>query len=126
MIKLKGRRLRDLSWTSIVFLFADIYGVGVHTRYSGDFGCEIDYVWTAAAAADGGPAVVNHSTGLSKWFADDEESAKWLLQRVFGLECPLAKFKDLPRLSFDTKEELELKLAAAGYDVRFRLTHRCG
>ena len=66
-------------------------------------------------------------TGLAKAKDTAEESAEWLVRQVFrygsDLEFPGLR---LPELSFSSREDLELKLAAAGVDPEFSLTHRSG
>lgn len=125
--ELGKRRLSDMSWLGIVHVFAELCGVDVKARYSGGYWCEVDYSWTKPLNADGGPSVLTYCTGLSKGYPDEEESARHLLRGVFrytGAET--GPFKALPRLEFETKEELELKLAAANFDPEFMLTHRSG
>lgn len=124
----KKRRLSDLPWLGIVHVFAELCGVAVDVRYFVEYGCEVDYKWRERVNGDGGPTVHSYQTGLSKMFDDEEKSAKHLLQGLFRhyARDGIGPFKGLPEISFETKEELEMKLVAAGYDPEFMLAHRCG
>ena len=116
----RGRELTELSWLELVHVFAELLGADVSTTYSAGYDCRIDYVYTTSEG-------VSCCTGLSKPAGTAEESAEHLLREVFKYMADL-NFPglQLPKLNFDTKEDLAVKLAAAGVDPEFSLTHGSG
>lgn len=115
-----GRSFADLSWLEIAHVFAGMVGAHVVLEYISGYSCSVDYHYTTR---DG----VHSCTGLAKIKDTAEESAEWLMRRIFmyapGLNFPGLK---LPELCFESKEDLALKLAAAGIDPEFSWTHGSG
>lgn len=110
----------ELSWLEIAHVFAELVGARVIVNYKGGYSCSVDYHYTTR---DG----VHSCTGLAKTKNTAEESAEWLMQQVFryGPDLNFPGLK-LPGLQFESKEDLAVKLAAAGIDPDFSLTHRSG
>ena len=115
-----GRDLTDLGWLELVHVFAELLGAKVRVDYLAGYSCRIDYVYTSTDC-------VKCCTGLSARGDTAEEAAEHFLHRVFkymsGCSFPGLK---LPELEFGSKEDLAVKLAAAGVDPEFSLTHRSG
>lgn len=119
-----GRQLKDLSWLEIVHVFADLLCVEVSVRWHGGFDwCEVEFSWHEGRTP--------YASGLGKNACSPEESAKCLMKNLLtnstlsstGPHSDSIKF---PRISFDSQEELQMKLEVAGVNVHFMLTHRCG
>lgn len=115
-----GRTFTELSWLEITHVFAELVGARVVVDYTSGYSCSVDYHYTTRGG-------VHCCTGLAKTKNTAEESAKWLMQQVFkyGPELNFQGVK-LPKLQFESKEDLFVKLAAAGIDPEFSLTHRSG
>lgn len=115
-----GRELTELSWLELVHVFGALVGAKADIDYSRGYSCRIDYKYT-------NPAGTKCCTGLAKSADTAEEAAEIFLHRVFkymsGCSFPGLK---LPELEFESKEDLAIKLAAAGVDPEFSLTHRGG
>jgi len=112
------RRFSDLSWLEIVHVFAELVRARVVVNYTSGYSCSVDYYYTTL---DG----VHCCTGLAKTKSTTEESAEWLMRQIFkyGSNLNFQGIK-LPEIQFDSKEDLELKLALVGIDPEFSLTHR--
>lgn len=111
--------MRDLSWLEIVHVFADLWGVNVSVDWYGDLaGGKVEFYWRDRQSS------IDYQSGLGRGYDSIEESAKHLLQNAFRWGAP--KNITIPKIEFETAEELELKLIAADMDVKFMLTHRCG
>ena len=115
-----GRTFTELSWLEIAHVFAELVGVRVVVRYTAGYSCSVDYHYTTL---DG----TQCCTGLAKTMNTAEESAEWLMRQVFmyGSDLDFPGLK-LPEMQFESKEDLAVKLAAAGIDPEFSLTHRSG
>lgn len=115
-----GRTFAELSWLEIAHVLASLMGARVVVDYSAGYSCSVEYDYTTR---DG----VYCHTGLASRRDTAEESAEWLVRRVFEY-MPFMGFPGLalPELRFTSKEDLALKLAAAGVDPEFSLTHRSG
>lgn len=115
-----GRTFTELSWLEIVHVFAELVGAHVIVNYKGGYSCSVDYYYTTQAG-------VHCCTGLAKTRDTVEESAEWLMRQIFRYGSVL-NFQGLklPELQFESKEDLAVKLAAAGIDPEFSLTHRSG
>lgn len=115
-----GRTFTELSWLEIAHVFAELVGAHVVVDYKDGYSCSVDYHYTA----QGG---VHCCTGLGKTKNTAEESAEWLMRQIFryGSDLNFPGLK-LPKLQFESKEDLAVKLAAAGIDPEFSLTHRSG
>ena len=117
-------KLSDLTWLEITHVFADLAGANVKLGYSPDFSyVSVETVWKP----EENPSMVMAS-GLGCGGETADDACKAYLMRVFS-NCesfPGRCGLKIPRLSFSSKEELELGLAAAGMDVQFMLGHRYG
>lgn len=115
-----GRTFTELSWLEIAHVFAELVGARVIVDYTSGYSCSVDYHYTIR---DG----VHCGTGLHKIKNTAEESAEWLMLQIFryGPDLNFPGLK-LPKLQFESKEDLAVKLAAAGIDPEFSLTHRSG
>ena len=114
------RDFTELSWLEIAHVFAELVGAHVVVDYASGYSCSVDYHYTTL---DG----VHSCTGLAKTKNTAEESAEWLMRRIFryGPNFNFPGLK-LPGLQFESKEDLAVKLATAGIDPEFSLTHRSG
>ena len=119
-----GRDFTELSWLEIAHVFAELVGARVVVDYTSGYSCSVDYRYTTL---DGEQCCTEYCTGLARTRDTAEESAEWLMRQVFrygsALDFPGLK---LPELQFESKEDLAVKLAAAGVDPEFSLTHRSG
>lgn len=115
-----GRTFTELSWLEIAHVFAELVGAHVVVDYNGGYSCSVDYHYTT----QGG---VHCCTGLGKTKNTAEESAEWLMRQIFryGPDLNFPGLK-LPGWRFESKEDLAVKLAVAGIDPEFSLTHRSG
>lgn len=115
-----GRTFAELSWLEIAHVLASLAGARVVVDYSTGYSCSVDYSYTT-------PDGLHCRTGLAKRRDTAEESAEWLMRQIFAY-MPFMDFPGLalPELQFTSKEDLALKLAAAGVDPEFSLTHRSG
>lgn len=115
-----GRDFTELSWLEIAHVFAELVGARVVVDYTSGYSCSVDYHYTT----QGG---VHCCTGLAKTKNTAEESAEWLIRQIFryGSDLNFQGLK-LPELQFESKEDLMVKLTAAGIDPEFSLTHRSG
>lgn len=113
-----GRDFIELSWLEIVHVFAELVGARVVVNYASGYSCFVDYHYTTRGG-------VYCCTGLAKTKNTAEESAEWLMRQIFryGSDLNFQGLK-LPRLQFESKEDLMVKLTAAGIDPEFSLTHR--
>ena len=118
------RQLKDLSWLEIVHVFADLLCVQVSVRWHGGFDwCEVEFRWQNGN--------ISYTSGFGKNACSPEESAKCLIKNLLmnsslysiGPHSDSIKF---PRISFNSKEEMQMKLEVARVNVYFMLTHRCG
>lgn len=116
-----GRTFTELSWLEIAHVFAELVGAHVIVDYKGGYSCSVDYRYNTQAG------VHYCTTGLAKTRDTADESAEWLMRQVFryGPDLNFPGLK-LPELQFESKEDLAVKLAAAGIDPEFSLTHRSG
>ena len=116
----KGRTFTELSWLEIAHVFAELIGAQVVINYKSGYSCYVDYHYTRQ---DG----IQCCTGVAKIKDTAEESAEWLMWHIFryGPDWNFPGIR-LPELQFESKEELALKLAVAGIDPEFSLTHRSG
>ena len=114
------RDFTELSWLEIAHVFAELVGAHVVVDYTSGYSCSVDYHYTTR---DG----VHSCTGLAKTKNTAEESAEWLMRQIFryGPNFNFPGLK-LPGLQFESKEDLALKLATAGIDPEFSLTHLSG
>lgn len=115
-----GRSFADLSWLEIAHVFAGMVGARVVVEYIGGYSCSVDYHYIT-------PGGLRCCTGFAKTKGTADESAEWLMRRIF-MYAPELNFPRpmLPELRFESKEDLALKLAAAGIDPEFSWTHRSG
>jgi len=115
-----GRDFTELSWLEITHMFAELVGARVVVDYTSGYSCSVDYHYTT----QGG---MHCCTGLAKTRDTADESAEWLMRQIFkyGSDLNFPGLK-LPGLQFESKEDLAVKLAAAGIDPEFSLTHRSG
>lgn len=115
-----GRIFTELSWLEIAHVFAELVGAYVVVDYTSGYSCSVDYHYTTQGD-------VYSCTGLAKTKNTAEESAEWLMRQIFryGSDLNFPGLK-LPELQFESKEDLAVKLAAAGIDPEFSLTHRSG
>ena len=115
-----GRTFTELSWLEIAHVFAELVGAHVIVNYKGGYSCSVDYHYTTQAG-------MHCCTGLTKTRDTADESAEWLMRQIFkyGSDLNFPGIK-LPELQFESKDDLAVKLAAAGVDPEFSLTHRSG
>ena len=113
-----GRIFTELSWLEIAHVFAELVGAYVVVDYTSGYSCSVDYHHTTQGD-------VYSCTGLAKARDTADESAEWLMRQIFryGSDLNFPGLK-LPELQFESKEDLAVKLAAAGVDPEFSLTHR--
>lgn len=115
-----GRTFTDLSWLEIAHVFAEMVDARVIVKYIGGYLCSVDYNYVM-------PGGACCCTGFAKIKDTADESAEWLMRRIFmyASELNFPGFK-LPELHFESKEDLALKLAAAGIYPEFSWTHGSG
>lgn len=113
-----GRDFIELSWLEIAHVFAELVEARIVVNYTSGYLCSVDYHYTTRGG-------VHCCTGLAKTKNTAEESAEWLMRQIFryGSDLNFQGLK-LPGLQFESKEDLIVKLAAAGVDPEFSLTHR--
>jgi len=112
--------LTGLSWLEIAHVFAELSSANVRLNYRALDRVAAEFVWYE----DG----VTYGSGCGVSAADSESACKALIRTVFRYydRFPGKHGFSIPKLDFDSKEELELGLVTAGIDVKFMLGHRCG
>jgi len=120
-------KLSNFSWIEICSIFADLGGchLSLVCNPIGDkIAWSAEFVWHNDGSRKDLP-IADVASGLSCTDESSDEACKKLLQDNFKWsETFPGKFDwKIPNVEFSTKEELEMKLAVAGIDLEFMLTH---
>lgn len=117
----RKRQLKELSWLEIVHIFANLMCINVTIDWHGDFdGCKVEFTWNEENAL--------WSSGYGVNAESPEESSRQLLKQMLYNHA-IGPYKDkisFPKIIFDSKEELQMKLEIAGCDLLYMISHRCG